>query len=186
MVRLAVATVRPQSGLFFLLITPQGRVESLLIFLLTQEMKRTATAEVLFRSDTFAVKAITSYLKSHAQGYVASLRPFVIYAADLSALECEIADDRLTPSANLNENLSNLLQLLSYALSCMLSSAPSCPPHIKRLFFLIRSAVLSRFPSEPSIDLRGICSFLFLRLFVPALIVRVPPLHPSLTPIEPS
>lgn len=171
--RLAFGTVRfLRLALFTLLILLQGRAEALFNFLLAEELKNTATAEVLFRSDSFTVRAMTTYVRLCSSSYVLALKPFLAYAADFAALDYEIADERLNPGANLNENISNLLQLLSYAFSCLLGSAPSCPVPLKRLFASIKQAVLLRFPEEAAkgIDQRGICSFLFLRLFVPALI----------------
>uniref|UniRef100_A0A6B2KYY8 Uncharacterized protein n=1 Tax=Arcella intermedia TaxID=1963864 RepID=A0A6B2KYY8_9EUKA len=146
-----------------------GNSAKVLSHIMTTQVFRTPTKEVLFRGNSIASKSLDYYMKVVGGPWLESIKTFIQEVVNATDFPCEVLQSKLEPNADIEENYLNLRVLTINAIKCIFSSHHRCPDTLKEIFYSIRQAVQTKFPGDEEVKYTSVSGFVFLRLFVPAL-----------------
>lgn len=159
-----------------------GKCGEFLRMLTRYEINSTTNADLIFRGNTMATKAVDWYMKIRCSEYLHDTLEGVAKEIFLSDHSCEIDPAILEKEDDAPKHQARLQGFILKLVNAIFASAMHCPPELMDLFHDIRQHMLTRFGDvEGTGGLTAISGFIFLRLFSAAL--QGPHLHPfSLVP----
>ena len=77
------------------------------------------------------------------------------------------------PDQDYKDPLRNLTNIFDTTVKSIFESVDSCPLVLRQIFLQIRNAATQKFPEDEEVGYTAVTGFVFLRFFVPAVMVRV-------------
>ncbi|XP_041958215.1 rasGAP-activating-like protein 1 isoform X3 [Alosa sapidissima] len=164
----------------------QGLVVPFLDYLNTREVHHTTDPNTLFRSNSFASKAMEQFMKAVGMLYLHEvLRPVInrIFEekkyVELDPCKIDLNRSRrisfkgAVSEAEVRESSVGLLQgYLSSIMDAIVGSEPHCPLVMRVVFKQLHKRVEEQFPQSQHQDVKylSISGFFFLRFFAPAIL----------------
>lgn len=156
----------------------RGEVLRFLGLALREEIERTPSEEMVFRSNSFRTRLLSVYARMHGYEYLrATIGPLIIdFAARAAGVSFEIDPTKIDPAevggqaaakAILAANQARLEEMAQAFIDAICSSAAKLPPVLGELCRQIRGLMDSKFPES---RYQGVGGFMFLRFISPAIV----------------
>ncbi|XP_019857271.1 PREDICTED: disabled homolog 2-interacting protein-like [Amphimedon queenslandica] len=144
-----------------------GKAKEFLCDIVMAEVQHVDNENLIFRGNTFATKAVDTYMKMVGEAYLReTLKPFINDLLE-SEDDCEVDPTRLPPTASLTNNQQNLTRHVEKVWFDILSSWTRFPSDLRDTLYGIRQ----RFGSEKEeACFKLISGSIFLRFFCPAIL----------------
>lgn len=161
----------------------QNVAPKMIAALIVDEISRTPQKQILFRANSIASKALDFYQKLVCGEWLAKLFRLVDTIATEEDKSCEVVTSKMTPEDNLDANLKLLLQHVTTAYSAITEAKARCPASLRTIYHAMFEESVKKFNAAEDVDVRytAVSGFLFLRLFVPAIMVLYSPTPHTLT-----
>ena len=105
----------------------KGKTTEFLKKLLEEELLRTNEVQTLFRSNSFATKAVDIYMKLHGKGFIQKvLDPMLAYARNPET-DFELDPEKIGRNGDLNQNILNLERCSGIFLGALLKNIHLMP-----------------------------------------------------------
>lgn len=137
--------------------------------LIVLEIQNTSNAEILFRSNSVATKALDLFMKLAGSEYLKKVLKPIIIEIYQGKKSCEI-DPSKCKYTLIGGNYKNLTNYVECILQSILISLNYCPSSFRDIFKHIREHVRKKFPKDKNVKYIGPNGFIFLRFFCPAIL----------------
>lgn len=136
---------------------------------LQEEIDRTASEEMVFRSNSFRTHLVSVFAKTHGYEYLRSIMAPLIteMASKPRGYSFEIDIARLEPGESAHVNQARLEEMAQAFIDQICSSAHRVPAVLRELCRHIRVLMDARFPAS---RYQGVGGFMFLRFISPAVV----------------
>nr|CAB3265445.1 ras GTPase-activating protein 1 [Phallusia mammillata] len=126
----------------------------------------------LFRATTLASTLMEQYMRSRCSSFISLALKEVVKQIVESSQSCELNPAKLEPGEekDLEIHKETLLSYLRCVLAAILVSQSIFPKELRILFGHLQHCVAHRWPNDPSVKVRVVSGFMFLRLICPAII----------------
>ena len=132
-----------------------------------QEVRKTETANTLFRRNSMATKLLAAYCKLIGQDYLrVALGPHLKQLMQ-NPPQSELDPSKLNPNEDLHQNQKNVLEISQKFLEDIEASMPYCPAPFRVICEFLRDVVSEKFPGGEHTAIAG---FMFLRYLCPAIV----------------
>ncbi|KDN38513.1 hypothetical protein K437DRAFT_22753 [Tilletiaria anomala UBC 951] len=147
----------------------RGEVMRFLGLALEEEVERTPSEEMVFRSNSFRTHLLSVYAKMHGYEYLRSvLEPLVVDMISRSrGVSFEIDPQRIEPGESVVVNQARLEELAQSFIDAICTSAHRVPAVLQELCRRIRVLMDAKFPNS---RYQGVGGFMFLRFISPAVV----------------
>ncbi|PWN51037.1 hypothetical protein IE53DRAFT_314631 [Violaceomyces palustris] len=147
----------------------RGGIMKFLKAALAEEIHRTATEEMVFRSNSFRTHLLSVFAKTHGYEYLRSIMAPLIteMAAKPRGYSFEIDPSKLEPGESAHKNQARLEEMAQAFIDQICSSAHRVPAVLRELCRHIRNLMDVRFPSS---RYQGVGGLMFLRFISPAVV----------------
>lgn len=147
----------------------RGGIIKLLKAALAEEIGRTQSEEMVFRSNSFRTHLLSVFGRTHGYEYLRSIiAPLITeMASKPRGYSFEIDPTKLDPSENVHVNQARLEEMAQAFIEQICSSAHRVPAVLRELCRHIRTLMDSRFPNS---RYQGVGGFMFLRFISPAIV----------------
>lgn len=156
----------------------RGEVLRFLGLALREEIERTPSEEMVFRSNSFRTRLLSVYARMHGYEYLrATIGPLILdFASSAQGVSFEIDPTKIDPAevggaaaaeAILAANQARLEEKAQAFIDAICSSPSRLPPVLGELCRQIRGLMDSKFPES---RYQGVGGFMFLRFISPAIV----------------
>lgn len=147
----------------------RGGIIKLLKAALAEEIERTPSEEMVFRSNSFRTHLLSVFGRTHGYEYLRSIiAPLITeMASKPRGYSFEIDPQKLDPSENVHVNQARLEEMAQAFIDQICSSAHRVPAVLRELCRHIRTLMDARFPNS---RYQGVGGFMFLRFISPAIV----------------
>jgi len=149
----------------------QGKTQAipLLIHLCTEEVKNTPSAEVIFRGNSIATKAVDAYMKLIGGNFLRKVLGKKIKEIVAMKKSSEIDPTRLNSGESVEENQKHLAEVAKSLIDLIFASADDTPIELRLVFSALRKSVVEKF-GEGDTKYTAVSGFIFLRFWGPAIL----------------
>jgi RAS protein activator-like 2 len=144
-----------------------GQAKEFLVDVVMSEVSHTDNENLVFRGNTFATKAVDTYMKMVGEKYLRTTLGDIINRIMESDADFEVDPMKLTASGNLQNNQKTLQELVTVTWEAITTSHITLPSDLRRTFCLIRQK-FGR--NKEDVCFRLISGSIFLRFFCPAIL----------------
>jgi hypothetical protein len=147
----------------------EGKAREFICDVIMSEVQAVENENLIFRGNTFATKAVDTYMKMVGVTYLRdTLAPFTHTLMDeYGEEECEVDPTKLSNPASLAQNQANLTTLVSRAWADILKSYNRFPSDLQ----VTLNSIRQRFgPEREEACFKLISGSIFLRFFCPAIL----------------
>ena len=144
-----------------------GQEMTLLNYFVEKEIQETSQTAVLFRSNSVALRLISSYTKLISPHYLKGILEKLFLKVFEDAKKYEVIVEKLSDPRKLEENRKNLFSISNLFLDVILASSNSVPTGLKKISCFVYRLVENKFQNFGVIALGGI---FFLRLVCPSIV----------------
>ncbi|KAB8416419.1 hypothetical protein FH972_024938 [Carpinus fangiana] len=131
----------------------------------------TAEANLLFRANTLASKAIDFHMKRLGRMYLDATIGSSLRHIAMKNTDCEVNPTRVTDKRKLQHNWRRLLKATEDMWERIYTSAAQCPPELRIIFRHIRACANDRYGDFlRTVTYSSVSGFLFLRFFCAAIL----------------
>ena len=147
----------------------RGGIIKFLKAALEEEIMRTTSEEMVFRSNSFRTHLLSVFAKTHGYEYLRSIMaPLITEMAEKPrGYSFEIDPSRLEPGESAHKNQARLEEMAQAFIDAICSSAHRVPAVLRELCRYIRNLMDARFPSS---RYQGVGGLIFLRFISPAVV----------------
>eukprot|EP00835_Amoeboradix_gromovi_P005567 NODE_536_length_7014_cov_0.311208.p1 type:complete len:362 gc:universal NODE_536_length_7014_cov_0.311208:3742-4827(+) len=142
----------------------------LLSYLLKHDVEKTLSANVLFRANSIASKALDYYMKLTAMNVMRNALEPVVKEIMLQNRSCEIDFTRLESKEKYEENFTVLEAYIRWTVDRIFASLKEWPTNLRIILGNLRETVVEKWPDHDLVKYYCISGFLFLRLFSAAML----------------
>lgn len=144
-----------------------GKAKEFLCDIIMAEVQHVDNENLIFRGNTFATKAVDTYMKTVGEGYLQeTLTGFICQLLETEE-DCEVDPTRILPTSSLQNNQQILTRLVKRVWFDILSSWTRFPSDLRNTLYGIRQ----RFgPEREEASYKLISGSIFLRFFCPAIL----------------
>ncbi len=134
-----------------------------------EEIQRTATEEMVFRSNSFCTTLLSTFARTHGYDYLRSIMAPLIteFARKPAGFSVEMDPSRVEPGGSALKNQTALEEIAQAFIDAICSSAHRVPAVLRELCRHIRNVLDTRFPAS---RYQGVGGLMFLRFISPAVV----------------
>ncbi|GAC96962.1 RasGAP group protein [Pseudozyma hubeiensis SY62] len=161
--------VEPMSVLLLSMFDAKGGLIRFLKAAVEEEIQRTATEEMVFRSNSFCTTLLSTFARTHGYDYLRSIMAPLIteFARKPAGFSVEMDPSRVEPGGSVLKNQSALEDIAQTFIDAICSSAHRVPAVLRELCRHIRTVLDARFPAS---RYQGVGGLMFLRFISPAVV----------------
>uniref|UniRef100_V5ET08 Ras GTPase activating protein RasGAP n=2 Tax=Kalmanozyma brasiliensis (strain GHG001) TaxID=1365824 RepID=V5ET08_KALBG len=161
--------VEPMSVLLLSMFDAKGGLIRFLKAAVEEEIQRTATEEMVFRSNSFCTTLLSTFAKTHGYDYLRSIMAPLIteFARKPLGFSVEMDPTRIEPGGSVFDNQAALEEIAQAFIDAICSSAHRVPAVLRELCRHIRDVLDARFPAS---RYQGVGGLMFLRFISPAVV----------------
>lgn len=161
--------VEPMSVLLLSIFDAKGGLIRFLKAAVEEEIQRTATEEMVFRSNSFCTTLLSTFARTHGYDYLRSIMAPLIteFARKPAGFSVEMDPSRVEPGGSALKNQTALEEIAQAFIDAICSSAHRVPAVLRELCRHIRNVLDTRFPAS---RYQGVGGLMFLRFISPAVV----------------
>lgn len=161
--------VEPMSVLLLSVFDAKGGLIRFLKAAVEEEIQRTATEEMVFRSNSFCTTLLSTFARTHGYDYLRSIMAPLItdFARKPAGFSVEMDPSRVEPGGSALKNQTALEEIAQAFIDAICSSAHRVPAVLRELCRHIRNVLDARFPAS---RYQGVGGLMFLRFISPAVV----------------
>ncbi|SPO22404.1 related to Neurofibromin [Ustilago trichophora] len=161
--------VEPMSVLLLSMFDAKGGLIRFLKAAVEEEIQRTATEEMVFRSNSFCTTLLSTFARTHGYDYLRSIMAPLIteFARKPAGFSVEMDPSRVEPGGSAPKNQNALEEISQAFIDAICSSAHRVPAVLRELCRHIRTVLDARFPAS---RYQGVGGLMFLRFISPAVV----------------
>ncbi|TKY89213.1 hypothetical protein EX895_001744 [Sporisorium graminicola] len=161
--------LEPMSVLLLSMFDAKGGLIRFLKAAVEEEIQRTATEEMVFRSNSFGTTLLSTFTRTHGYDYLRSIiAPLIAeFARKPAGFSVEMDPSRVEPGGSALKNQSALEEIAQSFVDAICSSAHRVPAVMRELCRHIRNVLDTRFPAS---RYQGVGGLIFLRFISPAVV----------------
>ncbi|CBQ70693.1 related to Neurofibromin [Sporisorium reilianum SRZ2] len=161
--------VEPMSVLLLSMFDAKGGLIRFLKAAVEEEIQRTATEEMVFRSNSFCTTLLSTFARTHGYDYLRSIMAPLIteFARKPTGFSVEMDPSRVEPGGSALKNQTALEEIAQSFVDAICSSAHRVPAVLRELCRHIRNVLDARFPAS---RYQGVGGLIFLRFISPAVV----------------
>ncbi|SNX82669.1 related to Neurofibromin [Melanopsichium pennsylvanicum] len=161
--------VEPMSVLLLSMFDAKGGLIRFLKASVEEEIQRTATEEMVFRSNSFCTTLLSTFARTHGYDYLRSIMAPLIteFARKPAGFSVEMDPSRVEPNGSALKNQNALEEIAQAFIDAICSSAHRVPAVLRELCRHIRNVLDARFPAS---RYQGVGGLMFLRFISPAVV----------------
>ncbi|SOV02504.1 related to neurofibromin [Ustilago sp. UG-2017a] len=161
--------VEPMSVLLLSMFDAKGGLIRFLKAAVEEEIQRTATEEMVFRSNSFCTTLLSTFARAHGYDYLRSIMAPLIteFARKPAGFSVEMDPSRVESGGSALKNQNALEEIAQAFIDAICSSAHRVPAVLRELCRHIRNVLDARFPAS---RYQGVGGLMFLRFISPAVV----------------
>ncbi|CDR87933.1 related to Neurofibromin [Sporisorium scitamineum] len=161
--------IEPMSVLLLSIFDAKGGLIRFLKAAVEEEIQRTATEEMVFRSNSFCNTLLSTFARTHGYDYLRSIMVPLIteFAHKPAGFSVEMNPSRVEPGGSALKNQNALEEIAQSFVDAICSSAHRVPAVLRELCRHIRNVLDARFPAS---RYQGVGGLIFLRFINPAVV----------------